>query len=85
MTEMAIVEPRLRPFVNRMRENLAKIGNQQKSDWREETRTKLLSSLVHEVSELLLAIDDMDPKQIASECADVANYAMMIADRETSV
>lgn len=96
MTKMAEVRPRLDAFVDRMRTQLAKKKNQKKTDWRlidgggEETLSWLVEQLEKEVQELKSEIYDdhslTDPKivkRISSECADVANYAMMISDMVT--
>ena len=42
---------------------------------------ELLKLLHQEVRELKVAADEKDYKEVALECADVANYAMMIADK----
>ncbi len=39
-----------------------------------------ISRLHEEVDELILALHDNDPDEIMSEAADVANFAMFIAD-----
>ena len=36
--------------------------------------------IMDEMVELIIAISDGDPEAILSECADVANFAMMLAD-----
>ena len=41
----------------------------------------LMKLLHQEVRELKGAIDSKDYKEVAMECADVANYCMMIADK----
>ena len=43
--------------------------------------TWLLGRMQAETNELLLAISKGDPNEILSECADVANFAMFIADK----
>ncbi len=42
----------------------------------------LMQGLRNEVTELTLALDKDNLQNILNECADVANYAMMIADYE---
>ncbi len=42
---------------------------------------ELMKLLHQEVRELKTAVDEKDLKAVALECADVANYAMMIADK----
>jgi len=41
----------------------------------------LMKLLHQEVRELKGAVEDKDYKEVIMECADVANYAMMIADK----
>jgi hypothetical protein len=40
----------------------------------------LFDKLMHEVIELALALNAREKSRILEECADVANFAMMIAD-----
>lgn len=48
----------------------------------ERLKVEELMKLLHqEVRELKAAIDDKDYKNVIMECADVANYAMMLADK----
>jgi len=54
--------------------------NDHKGGWQHMTPMELLERLEGEVRELRQAIYEGDPLDIAQECADVANYAMMIAD-----
>ncbi len=42
---------------------------------------ELMKLLHQEIRELKTAVDDKDYKEVALECADVANYAMLIADK----
>jgi hypothetical protein len=44
----------------------------------------LLGRLIEEQRELQAAFDDCDPKNLAEECVDVANFAMMIRSRLTA-
>ena len=55
-------------------------ANQHKGGWADLTSDQLLELLVAEVRELVDALND--GRGVVEECADVANFAMMIADRE---
>lgn len=60
---------------------LAKLqANAHKAHWSEVTQAWLLGRLIQEVSELTHALETGHPNEIRSECADVANFALMIAD-----
>lgn len=54
--------------------------NHHKAFWRGSTYDYLMLRLREELVELSLAIMDEGPENIQLECADVANFAMMIAD-----
>lgn len=54
--------------------------NDFKGGWANVPAHKLLDLLEAEVKELREAVESGDPLDIAQECADVANYAMMVAD-----
>lgn len=54
--------------------------NDFKGGWSNVPVHKLLDLLEAEVRELREAVESGDPLDIAQECADVANYAMMVAD-----
>jgi NTP pyrophosphatase (non-canonical NTP hydrolase) len=53
--------------------------NSHKAHWRDCSREWLMSRLLDEVEELRAAVTSED---VAREAADVANFAMMIADNE---
>lgn len=55
-------------------------SNAHKAHWSTVSQQWLLDRLIGEVRELSEAIDHGDPAAIASECADVGNFAAMIAD-----
>jgi hypothetical protein len=78
MTKMNIVEPRLKSFVGWMRRKLE--ANQHKTDWRDMRRDQLLGCIKAELRELELALGQKHAPSIVEECADVANFAMMLAD-----
>jgi hypothetical protein len=75
------VRPRLDWFVDEMRGKLAAERNQQKSDWRDVDPVVLLRMLEAECDEVRAALVSGDPGHVVWECADVANVAMMLADR----
>jgi len=54
--------------------------NRHKPHWSNYTNDQLFERVKQETRELLLAIEDDDRKAIVEECADVANFLMMIAD-----
>jgi len=57
------------------------IANAHKGGWKNNLAEELLERLHEEVEELERAImEDDNPQNIAKECADVANFCMMIAD-----
>jgi len=62
--------------------------NRHKGDregWRNISSYTLLAKLQSELGELLDALQNNRPVEIAEECADVANFAMMIADRRLNL
>lgn len=69
-------------FAGEMYEKLEK--NKHKGGWKDCDKKYLLNRLKQEVAELNLAcsVSDgiIDPNDIRREAADVANFAMMIAD-----
>lgn len=57
-------------------------ANDYKRNWRKCSDEDLLRGLRDEVDELLTAIKRKEPDTaVIMECADVANYAMMLADK----
>ena len=48
--------------------------------WKEQPLSWLLDRLLEEVEELKVALIDCTPQNAMRECADVANFAMMIHD-----
>lgn len=55
--------------------------NQHKGDWQSMTVIELYAELYGEFTELMEALKKHEPEEIVRECADVANYAMFIADK----
>ena len=55
-------------------------ANDHKNGWADIGLTKLFELLNGEVDELTEALEEDDARNVINECADVANYAMMIAD-----
>lgn len=80
MTTMNVVDPRLEWFVERMREKLAVPRNQEKGDWRGADTDYIFGLLMKEVMELHRAILTGTGMKVIEEAADVANFAMMLAD-----
>lgn len=65
-------------FAEGMIVKLAK--NRHKAHWSKAQQGYLWSRLIEELNELRSALDHPDDYAITSECYDVANFAMMIAD-----
>jgi NTP pyrophosphatase (non-canonical NTP hydrolase) len=68
-------------FAGLMESRLA--ANDHKSHWEAEDTDWLLGRLLEEVEELKAEVANGDlggSEQVRQECADVANFAMMIAD-----
>jgi len=71
------MRPQLAWFANEMEQQLE--ANDHKSGWQYSTLKQLLRRLKQEVGELERAIEKGKPL-VVEEAADVANFAMMIAD-----
>lgn len=72
-------ESTLEQFMQVMRDKLNE--NQHKPRWDGDTIEWLMMRLKEETQELVEAIDfNEPPRNVARECADIANFAMMIAD-----
>jgi NTP pyrophosphatase (non-canonical NTP hydrolase) len=70
---------RVQEFAERMEEKLKL--NRHKGDWREEDDVlRLFDPLKEETVELQCSMATGTAEEIAKEAADVANFAMMIAD-----
>lgn len=83
MTDMNTINERLDVFVARMREKLSEPKNLAKGDWREADENYLVGRIDDEVRELKIELFDVDrpvPERIIKECADIANFAFMLAD-----
>ncbi len=75
---MAVI-PQIKWFARQMEERIE--ANSHKRGWGGSCEDWLFARLRQEVDELLLAIHDNEtPEKIIRECADVGNFAMMIAD-----
>jgi len=82
MSKMKDVDPVLKWFWKKCRAKLARPENQRKSSWRDMTFGELALRLDGECGELEIELNKgLNKAQIISECCDVANFAMMIADR----
>lgn len=57
-------------------------ANKHKAHWSTVTEAFLIVRLAEEFAELADVLGKGTPQQIIDECADVANFAMMIADNE---
>lgn len=68
----------VKKFTVRMESKLRK--NDHKGGWENCDAFKLFDLLLEEKNELEDALESLDPYDIIDECADVANFAMMIAD-----
>lgn len=76
-------EEEIKAFAKIMQEKLNENGN--KGGWDNDSIEVLFNLLEGEVMELNSAVDDyvykdVDHTEVVRECADVANYAMMIVD-----
>ena len=54
--------------------------NDHKGGWGDYTRWRLFWGMVIEIWELALALVQGDPEHIIDECADISNFAHMLAD-----
>jgi hypothetical protein len=72
-------EEALRAFVGDMRAKLE--ANEHKGSWRETPYFLLMRGLRDELEELADALIGQNWEAVIKESADVANFAMMIADR----
>jgi len=73
------VREEVRWFAGRMEEVL--VSNDYKGGWDSCPLSYLLGRLRTEITELEEALVDGGTESTIQECCDVANYAMMIADR----
>lgn len=89
MVQPSVFTPRMHWFHTKMYEKMALPKNVSKGDWLDGQTTMydLLDRLYEEAEELEEAIEDSyymtktgTTEAIVSECCDVANFAMMIAD-----
>lgn len=55
-------------------------ANSHKAHWSTVSQDWLFDRLCEEVAELSKALDGGDPESIVSECSDVANFCLFIAD-----
>lgn len=82
MVQPAVFNPIVDWFAQQMKDKLGLPKNVAKGDWRDLADTSyLLQRLNEERRELISAMaDDGSYDDIIKECADVANFSMMIAD-----
>ncbi len=72
----------VKSFIVEMQKKLS--VNSHKGDrkgWLTDDKWTLYGRLIDETYELRRALEDYKAKDIIQECADVANFAMMIADK----
>ena len=67
-------------FCGRMKKKMSNPKNLTKTHWSTIPVKVLLDYLQEEVRELQEAAELGTPRQVLSECCDVANFVMMIAD-----
>ncbi len=65
-------------FASRMEAKLK--ANDHKGGWHNEYAEYFLSRMTDEFEELVAALETGNTEKSISECADVANFAMMLAD-----
>ena len=75
-----LVRKEVKEFAEQMEQKLQ--ANDHKGGWRNCTVEELYARLLDEVSELQseLNFPEQDSDAIIAECADIANFAMMVAD-----
>jgi NTP pyrophosphatase (non-canonical NTP hydrolase) len=74
-----MIRPELQWFVQQMEQKLKE--NDHKQHWNNYDIDYLIHRIYEEQDELEIAITQkLSAKEIIKECADVANFAMMIAD-----
>jgi NTP pyrophosphatase (non-canonical NTP hydrolase) len=79
MAEHITLRAEVQEFAQLMEKELR--ANDHKSGWRSMKTKWLLARIKDEVAELEAALASGDVDKIASECADVGNFAMMLADK----
>lgn len=77
--QLPVVRPAVMWFAEMMEAKLAK--NDHKGGWNNCDLQYLSMRLTQERKELTEAIKSRNKQRIIDECADIANFAMMIADR----
>lgn len=76
---MSELSPEVLRFAHEMERKLSE--NDHKGGWEDCTQQYLSMRLTQEREELRRAVERGDAKEILSEAADVANFAMMAADK----
>ncbi len=71
----------LKRFTIAMERKLSLPTNVAKPHWLENSSWDIFGDLQKEIVELLRAVTDGDQGEIEKECADVANFAMMLSDK----
>jgi len=88
--KISLVAKQLNIFQNDILNKLLMIKNIRKDVWKHESTEYLFKRLLEEVEELKIEINNSNymirhitiDNKIVSECADIAAFAMMIADRQ---
>lgn len=85
MVEPRVYEPRLAEFYGHMEYKMGLPKNVAKGDWRgpDTSMAQLFDGLMKEITELEVELYSGSKRDVIQECADVANFAMMIADKVT--
>ncbi len=79
MERFTAVRPVVREFAIEMEKKLAK--NDHKTEWNKLPLAAFVRRLQNEVEEMKMAIEYETPEAVTKECADIANFALIIADR----
>jgi NTP pyrophosphatase (non-canonical NTP hydrolase) len=78
MSDQRKVNQTVKWFAERMKNKM--MQNNHKRNWRDEPLQDLIIAISTEFGELVEALEKGDFEEIIDECADVANFAMMVAD-----
>jgi NTP pyrophosphatase (non-canonical NTP hydrolase) len=82
MPDINYYDEKIKRFNTHMLQKL--LDNDYKGTWEKSTYNYLINRLIDEVEELIELIDKKERiVKITNECADIANFAMMISDNYT--
>lgn len=79
MERFTACRPKVREFAIEMEKKLAK--NDHKTEWNKLPLPAFVRRLQNEVEEMKMALEYETPDDVTKECADIANFALIIADR----